>query len=126
MCSSVEPDIEESSEQYISPHYQNFVNLKGMKGVHQNIQSLQAKIDLTAVNRPQNIRAHGVISSHLSDHDLVYCVRKLDWIRAPRLTQTFRNYANYSKSEFFAKNERCYWNSDSSNLKGDLLDINDF
>ena len=39
MCSSVEPDIEESSEQYISPYYQNFVNLKGMKVVHQNIQS---------------------------------------------------------------------------------------
>ena len=129
MCSSVEPDIEESSEQYISPHYQNFVNLKGMNAVHQKIQSLQAKIDqlrilfhdlkpgialvtttavscpisvtiltvnssvksifrcfnfsplidsptrstqasqflidLSAVNRPQNIRAHGVISSHL-------------------------------------------------------------
>ena len=45
MSSSVGPDIEESSEPYILLHYQNFVNLKGMKVVHQKIQSLQAKID---------------------------------------------------------------------------------
>ena len=40
-------------------------------------------IDLIATNNPQNIRSSGVLSSGLSDHELIYCVRKLNWMRLP-------------------------------------------
>lgn len=36
-------------------------------------------IDLIAVNYPQNICDSGVVSANLSDHELVYCVRKINW-----------------------------------------------
>ena len=48
-----------------------------------------------AVSHPQNIRHHGAITSHLSDHELVYCVRKINWRKAPSQIKIFRNYANY-------------------------------
>ena len=57
-------------------------------------------IDLIATNNPQNIRSSGVLSSGLSDHELIYCVRKLNWMRFPYEMNTFRNYANYDQHKF--------------------------
>ena len=57
-------------------------------------------IDLIATNNPQNIRSSGVLSSGLSDHELIYCVRKLNWMRFPYEMKTFRNYANYDQHKF--------------------------
>ena len=34
-------------------------------------------IDLIAASCSQNIRDSGVITSHLSDHEMIYCIRKL-------------------------------------------------
>ena len=52
-------------------------------------------IDLIAANNPHNISSSGVISYSLSDHEIVYCVRKINWKRAPGLIKTFRNYVKY-------------------------------
>ena len=68
-------------------------------------------IDLIAVNCPVNIRDSGVISSHLSDHELVYCVRKINWKRAPSQIKTFRNYAKYDSKRFSEDLEGVDWNS---------------
>ena len=57
-------------------------------------------IDLIATNNPQNIRSSGVLSSGLNDHELIYCVRKLNWMRFPYEMKTFRNYANYDQHKF--------------------------
>ena len=57
-------------------------------------------IDIIASNCPRNISESGVITTHLSDHELVYCVRKINWKKAPAEIKTFRNYANYSPSAF--------------------------
>ena len=61
-------------------------------------------VDLIAVSHPQNIRDHGVITSHLSDHDcwFKYCVRKINWGKAPSQTKIYRSYANYDPSNFCA------------------------
>ena len=52
-------------------------------------------IDLIATNNPQNIRDSGVISASLSDHEMIYCVQKLNWKKAPAQMKAFRNYVNY-------------------------------
>ena len=41
-----------------------------------------------------------VISSGLPDHEMVYCVRKLNWRRSPELILTVRNYARYDPAKF--------------------------
>ncbi|XP_048582992.1 uncharacterized protein LOC5512908 isoform X1 [Nematostella vectensis] len=75
------------------------------------IKDSKSLVDLIAVNCPMNIRDSGVISSHLSDHELVYCVRKLYWKWAPAQTKTFRNYANYDSRKFCEDLKGFDWNS---------------
>ena len=57
-------------------------------------------LDLIASNNPRNISKSGVIALGLSDHDMIYCVRKLNWRRGPAQLKTFRNYARYNPDEF--------------------------
>ena len=57
-------------------------------------------IDLIAANNPHNISSSGVISCGLIDHEMVYCVRKINWKRAPGLIKTFRNYVKYDPKKF--------------------------
>ena len=59
-------------------------------------QDSKSFIDLIAARCPRNIRDSGVITSHLSDHEMIYCIRKLNWQRAPSQVKTFRNNANYN------------------------------
>ena len=53
----------------------------------------------------------GVVSAHLSDHELVYCVRKLNWERAPSQVKTFRNYAHFNVHAFCKDLKGVNWNS---------------
>ena len=46
-------------------------------------------IDLIAVSSPQNICDSGVVSTGFSDHEMVYCVRKLNWKKAPTQIKSF-------------------------------------
>ena len=69
--------------------------------------------DLIATNCPQNISNFGVVSLHLSEHELVYCIRKLNWKKAPAQMKTFRNYANYGSSEFRRDLDCIDWNLNS-------------
>ena len=57
-------------------------------------------LDLIAANNPHNISCSGVISCSLSDHEMVYCVRKINWKRAPDLIKTFRNYVKYDPKNY--------------------------
>ena len=67
-------------------------------------------IDLVATSCPQNISDSGVITSHLSDHELIYCIRRLNWLKAPSQIKTFRNYANYNPGDFCKDLESVQWN----------------
>ena len=81
-------------------------------------------IDLIAVNYPQNICDSGVVSANLSDHELVYCVRKINWRKAPAQFKTFRNYANYNPCDFRRDLEGVTWNSVSTR-DGPPVGVND-
>ena len=57
-------------------------------------------IDHIHVNRPDNISVHGIISTGLTDHRLVYCVRKAIKLRLPARTITARSYINFDDTEY--------------------------
>ena len=59
------------------------------------VKDFASLIDLIATNCPQNISNFRVVSLHLSDHELVSCIQKLYWQKAPAQMKTFKNYANY-------------------------------
>ena len=42
------------------------------------LRDLKSLIDLIALNYPQNICDSGVVSANLSEHEFVYCVRKIN------------------------------------------------
>ena len=63
-------------------------------------QGSKTLLDLIASNVPQNICFSGVVPYGLSDHDMVFCVRKLNHRKAPVQTKLIRNYANYDPSSF--------------------------
>ena len=50
-------------------------------------------LDIVVTNTPKNFSCTGVISTGLSDHELVYCVRKINCKKFPAQTKLFRNYA---------------------------------
>ena len=39
-------------------------------------------LDIIITNSPHNIRKSGVLSLSLSDHNMVFCIRKLNWMKA--------------------------------------------
>ena len=47
-------------------------------------------IDLIATNSDS-----GVLSASLSDHEMIYCVQKLNCKKAPAQLKAFRDYVNY-------------------------------
>ena len=73
-------------------------------------QESSTLMDLIASNNPQNMSRFGVISSGLIDHDMINCVRKLNWRKAPAQVKTFRNYANYNLVEFCEDLKHADWN----------------
>ena len=81
-------------------------------------------IDLIAVNYPQNICDSGVVSANLSDHELVCCVQKINWRKAPSQFKTFRNYANYNRCDFRRDLEGVTWSSVST-PDGPPVGVND-
>lgn len=76
-----------------------------------NQSANKSLIDLVAVNCPQNVCESGVVSTHLSDHELVYCVLKLNWKRAPSQVKTFRCYAHFNVDAFRKDLKGVNWNS---------------
>ncbi|CAB3991987.1 Hypothetical predicted protein [Paramuricea clavata] len=63
-------------------------------------KSSNTLLDLIATNFPQNISRSGVVCTGLSDHEMVYCIRKINWKRSPERIRTVRNYAKYDAAKF--------------------------
>ncbi|CAB4026053.1 Hypothetical predicted protein [Paramuricea clavata] len=57
-------------------------------------------LDLIATNNERFISKSGVLNACLSDHDLVYCIRKMNCKRSSGQTKSFRNYVRYNSSAF--------------------------
>ena len=66
-------------------------------------------LDLIVTNCPSVISSCGVLSSGLSDHDMIYCVRKLHCKKLPAEIKTFRNYAKYEQNKFCEELKRVDW-----------------
>ena len=72
---------------------------------------------MSVTNSPHNIRECGVLSLSLSDHDMVFCIRKLNWKKAVPETKIFRNYAKYDPAKFCEDLRGVNW-VDSMNSSG--------
>ena len=57
-------------------------------------------IDLVATNHPQNISHSAVYPSCLSDHELVYVIRKLNNKKFPPVIKRVKNYSKYNRDRF--------------------------
>lgn len=57
-------------------------------------------LDLVATNPPQNISHSGVYPSCLSEHELVYVIRKLNSKKIPPVIKRVRNYSRYNRERF--------------------------
>lgn len=57
-------------------------------------------LDLIATNRPSVISSCGVLSPDLSDHDIIYCVRKLHCKKLSLEDKTFCKRAKYEHDKF--------------------------
>ena len=67
-------------------------------------------IDLILVSDESKISQHGVLNSSISDHNLIFCTRKV--IRAPvnkHNTLKIRSMKNYSKQDFLVRLNRINW-----------------
>lgn len=40
-------------------------------------------LEVVITDNPENIRDSGVLSLSLSDHEVIYCIRKLKWMKEP-------------------------------------------
>ena len=74
----------------------------------------QTLLDIIATNAPHNIKESGVLSLSLSDHDFVYCIRKLNWVKTPPEVKCFRNYAKYDPSKFCDDLRNVDWNANEN------------
>ena len=57
-------------------------------------------LDIIATNFPRNISRSGVLSAGLSDHDMVFSIRKINWKRSSEQIRTVRNNAKYDPTKF--------------------------
>lgn len=55
-----------------------------------------------------------MLSLSLSDHDFVYCIRKLNWVRTPPEVKCFRNYAKYDPLKFCDDLRNVDWNANEN------------
>ena len=69
-------------------------------------------LDVIITNSPANIRDSWVLSLSLSNHEMVYCIRKLNWMKAPPEVKVFRNYAKYDPTMFSDDLKSVDWNID--------------
>lgn len=69
-------------------------------------------LDIIVTNCPSVISSCGVLLSGLSDHDIIYCVRKLHCKKLPSEIKTFRNYAKYEQDKFCEELKRVDWQTE--------------
>ena len=76
-------------------------------------------IDLIFTNRKENIASSGVIQIGMSDHNLIFCVRKFIPPKSRPVIKEVRNFKNFVAEEFVADLNKVNWenvrNFDSPN-----------
>ena len=72
-------------------------------------EKTRTTIDLIFVSRPELVISSGVHSLGLSDHSLIYAVRKHKQIKLPPRTVTSRNFKNFDESQFKTTVQNIDW-----------------
>ena len=66
-------------------------------------------LDIIITNYPHNIRECGVLSLSLSDHDMVFCIRKLNWMKAAQKQRFSGSILNTTLQSFVKTLEVLIW-----------------
>ena len=88
-----------------------------MKKPTRTVQDSGTVLDLVSTNYPKNINNSGMIATGLSDHDLVFCVRKINSTESPPEIRTFRNYAKFDREKFKHELREVDWNVSEESLE---------
>ena len=64
-----------------------------------------------------------ITGTSLSDHEMSFCVRKINWKKVPWQLKTFRNYANYDPDKFLEDLKNTDFDLPSENVNN--KDINE-
>ena len=63
-------------------------------------KSSATQIDLILANNPESVSNHGVIEIGISDHSLIYAVKKLVPLKGLRACSEVRNFKNFNERLF--------------------------
>ncbi len=93
-----------------SPLYSHTKKLKSICTLYQLTQIIDeptrvtkfsaSQIDLILLNTPESISSHGVIEIGISDHSLIYAIKKLVPLKGQQKCSEVRNFKNFNKSLF--------------------------
>ncbi|CAB4031226.1 RNA-directed DNA polymerase from transposon BS, partial [Paramuricea clavata] len=72
-------------------------------------KSSATQIDLILANNPESISNHGVIEIGISDHSLIYAVKKLVPLKGQRTCSEVRNFKNFNERLFLHDLSRIPW-----------------
>ncbi len=64
------------------------------------------------------------INACLSDHDLVYCIRKMNCKRSPGQTKSVRNDARYNSLAFCHDLQEINWEKQMYSMLPEMLNMN--
>lgn len=67
----------------------------------------------------------GVESLSLSDHEMVYCIRKINWMKAPPDVKVFRNYAKYDSNKFCEELRGVVWYDENDSSWTPIAGVNE-
>ena len=77
-------------------------------------------IDLLFINNKHRVAESGVMSAHISDHLLIYCVLKSGVPKGPGKSIYYRSYKHYCKERFLVDLRHENWDS-----LGEINDVNE-
>lgn len=89
------------------------INQQGLKQMVQKSTRITSTsstlIDLVITNKPSNLWHVEVVSTSLSDHDMIACIRKIhSHKQAPKVIKC-RNYINYDANKMNEDVPKIYW-----------------
>lgn len=97
----------------VDGEFKSIIALNGLKQLVKSATRITREsstlIDLILSNRPRFLPHVNVVSTSLSDHDMICCIRKINAQKYPYRTIKCRNYANYNPTNLVndVKNINC-------------------
>ena len=87
--------------------------LKSVCSLYQLKQIIDAPTRITKlsalVNNPDGIYSHGALEIGISDHNLIYVVKKLAHVKGQRISKEVRNFENFNERLFLEQLSSILW-----------------